>query len=453
MSHVRKSAQGAQLMRLRLQLVFGALLGACLLVTFQNCTQPADLGSVDQNTEMADKLDFAYDTALDQIAYMSCPRVVSDKKLPYDSDLYFTFRAGAYRSGGIKLTDQFFQAVQKKNPDRMASILSSSPANKNTVLQLAVRQTGQLNSLVYGTGNPTQNVEFANLMAQLGPVEISNSLVNNGIASTSGTLTLTGKRTKFLRDGTGRGAHMEGNLNFGITESLQESLRSQYLASGQAVLALTYLEPSQTGGQAPGGGTSIPDTNVRSPGSIFPDKNAQTPGLAYGTGYQMVFSQPRAGAVGLKNTNGQQILPYPSNVMTMVTEKNLLTGGATGAQWVCPTSLQFKIIRPGDEDDAISKCDHVQDPPKPWTKEWTILRNALRTEDWYIDQAHGCVVPKRSSGFSCYGDMSKIYNVQYDLTKSCDPNSDDTSNSTNGAADALGKICMAWVSICYRNDL
>jgi len=448
MSKFGRTAHGAPSMRKRLQLIFGALLGVCFLVTFQNCTQPADLGSVDQNSEMAEKLDFAYDATIDQIAYMSCPRVVTSQqqKAPVDADLYFTFRAGAYRTGGIKLTSQFFQTVQKKNLDRMASILSESPANKNTVLQLAIRQTGQLNSLVYGPGNPTQNVEFANLMAQLGPVEISNALVNAGIVQNAGTLTLTEKRTKFLRDGTGRGAHLEGNLNFGVSESLQESLRSQYLGSGAAILALTYLEPTESGGAAPGGGTSIPDTSVRSPGTVFPLKNPNTPGLAYGTGFQLTFSQPRAGAVGLKNVNGQQILPYPSNVMTMVTEKDLLSGGQTGAQWICPTSLQFKIIRPGDEDDNISKCDRVPDPPKPWSKEWTVLRNALRAEDWYVDSAHGCVLPKRSSGFSCYGDMSKIYNVQYDLTQSCDPNSDDSSNALNS------KICLAWVSLCYRAD-
>lgn len=458
MSATRNRAPGSPL-RFRMQLVFGILLGVCLLVTFQNCTQPADLGNVDQNSVMSQNLDFAYDTAIDQIAYMSCPQVVNAQKVPVDSDLYFTFRAGAYHNGGIKLTDAFYNTVQKKLPDYMASILSGSPANNNTVLQLAVRQVGSLNQIVQtassGTtsGNPTQNVEFANLLAQLGGIEISTALVNNGMSATSTNLTLTEKRTKTLRDGTGRGAHLEGNLNFGLAESMQESLRSQYLGTGAALLALTYLEPTQSGGAAPGGGTSIPDTNVRNPGTAFPATNPNTPGLAYGTGFQLTFSQPVAGAVGLMNANNQMVLPYPSNVLTMVTEKNLLTGGQTGAQWVCPTSLQFKIIRPGDEGDAISKCNHVQDPPKPWSREWTVLRNALRTEDWYVDPTNRCILPKRSSGFSCYGDMTTMTNVQYDLTKSCDPNSDTTSNPTNGAANAIGKICAAWVSVCYRADM
>lgn len=426
-------------MNRRLRLIFGILLGVSFVVSFQNCTQPADLGYQDRNVALAEKTDFAYDATIDQIAYMSCPRVLTDKKVPVDSDLYFTFRAGAYRFGGLKLTDQFFQTVQKKIPDRMADILHMSPANRSTVPQLAIRKTGSLNSIVSGPGEALQNVEYSNLMAALGSLDVSSTLVNNGIDPSSTTLKLTQKRTRYMRDGTGRGAHFEGNLNFGSSESLQNDLRAQYLGTGAALLALTYLEPTSGGG--PDGGTPVADTNVRSPGTVFPDKNPNLPGLAYGTGYQLTFAQPVAGAVGFINGSGVQETPYPSNILTMVTERNLQTGAQNSAQWVCPESLRFKVIRPGDEEEPAASCVREPDPPKPWSTEYSVLRNALRSEDWYVDQAHKCVIPKRSLGYSCYG---KLLYVQYDHTQSCDPNSNDESNKVNS------KVCSAYVSVCYR---
>jgi hypothetical protein len=445
-----------------LRWVFAALLGAILL-TFQNCTQPAQMDEIDANSALSEKMNFSYDTVLDQIAYMSCPNVVTAEKLSVDSDLYFTFRAGAYRFGGVKLKESFFQTYQEKLPERMITLLQNSPANSNTVLQLAVRQTGNLNAVVINGGTPKQNIEFSNMLAVLGSSELSTNLVNTGLDTKQDPPLMTQKRIKYLRDGTGRGAHLEGNLNFGSSENMQASLRNTYMGSGSAILALTYLEPTtQAGGGQSGPST---DTNVRNQSTIGassdPDPEStpppSTPGLAFGTGYLMTFSQPVSGARGLQEQNsgsytGKENLPYPSNVVTSVQEKDLSTGAHnSSAQWSCPASLKYMIVRPGDENDVVGgPCLHSPDPLEPWDPEFAILRRALRSEDWYIDRDHKCVIPKRSAGFSCYGDMNKISYVQYNLTdntsttRGCDPHSDATSNKLNN------KICAAWISVCYR---
>ncbi len=446
-----------------LRWVFAALLGAILL-TFQNCTQPAPMEEVDANSVLSEKMAFSYDATLDQLAYMSCPNVVTADKRSVDSDLYFTFRAGAYRFGGLKLKESFFKTYQKKLPERMISLLQHSRANSGTVLQLAVRQSGNLNSIVVnGQGNPAQNIDFANLLAVLGSSELSTNLVNTGLDLNQDPPVMTQKRIKYLRDGTGRGAHLEGNLNFGSSENMQASLRNTYMGTGSALLALTYLEPASTGSD--GGGPST-DTDVRNPGTIgvTPDPDAtpppSTPGLAFGTGFQMTFGQPVANARGLQERHpttgaytGVETLPYPSNVVTSVIEKDLLTGAInSNAQWSCPASLKYMIVRPGDENDIPNgPCMHSPDPPEPWDQEFAMLRRALRTEDWYIDVAHKCVIPKRSLGYSCYGDMTKVRYVQYNLvdnitdTRGCDPHSFDQTTNTR-----TNRICAAWVTVCYR---
>jgi hypothetical protein len=430
------------------RLIFGLLLVASIF-SFQNCTQPADLGGTDPNASLSNKMNFSYDATIDQIAYMSCPGILQNGK-PVDSDLYFTIRAGAYRTGGIKLSDEFFNTYQGYPMDGLASLLMNSPANSNTVVQLATRGTGALNQVVTSGGAATQNLDFANVMAILGSGELSWLFVTNGLNTTTTPPTLTENRLRYLRAGTGYGAHFEGNLNYGSSEAIMTSWRTQ-VSSGASILALTYLEPT-SGAAGSSSGSTVADTNVRNPGTAFPATMPNNPGMAYGLGYQLTFAQP-AGAVGLKNLNGQQILPYPSNLLVGVSEKNLLTGAQTGAQWTCPATLRYLIVQPGDEPET--GCLHspdIVDPNDPQYAEFKIIRNALRTEDWYIDTLHHCVVPKRTLGYNCYGAATTGNNsawyVQYNLSSSagCDPNSNSQSNLPNDP------ICAAFVSVCYRTN-
>jgi hypothetical protein len=436
-----------------------ALLGSIAggLLTFQNCTQMPE-GTEDQNTKLSEDMDFAYDTTIDQISYMSCPRIATAQKQPTDASMYYTFRVGAYRFGGIKLSDTFFSTYAKKTPERLADLLVNSKANSHTVLQLAVRQVGALNSLVTGPGTQAAGMDFSNLFVALGSNEVNANFITVGRDETTGLA--TGKRVRYLRDGTGNGAHVEGTLNFGSNAALQDDLRVKYLGSGAALLSLTYLEPTASGG---GSNNSTPDVDVRNQGTVFPDKFPSNAGLAYGTGYQLTFSQPVGYGTpkGLPQYNasaqqtGIELLPYPSNWLNGVVERNLLTGAQGSASaWVCPTSLKFKVIRPGDENDATNPsgvCPRVADLDVNTNMEFAIARNAFKTEDWYINFASKCIVPKRSGGAnSCYGGIGNtgagVSYVQYDIANSngCDPNSNETTNAN------LSRSCLAWASVCYR---
>lgn len=427
-----------------------------VLLTFQNCTSSTE-GTTSADTLLSENMDFSLDTTIDQIAYMSCPRVATTAKAPIDASMYFTFRAGAYRFGGVKLADTFYTTYQGKTQELLADLLVNSPANSSTLLQLAIRQVGSLNSVVTGPGAATQNMDFANMFTAFGPNALFTSLISTGLVGSQ----ITGTRTRDLPDGTGLGAHVEGTLNFGTTEALQDAVRTQYLGSGAGILTVTYLEPTTTGSGSTAGGSSgttgtAAQTDVRNQGTVFPTKYSNNAALAYGTGYQLQFSQPTGSPKGLQQYNtsgvltGTELLPYPSNWMTGVVEKNLLTGvSGSSSQWVCPDTLRFRVIRPGDEADPAAYCPRVPDLDVTTNMQFAIARNALRVEDWYINMDQHCILPKRSaatSTYSCYGDMTKIDYVQYDVTNSagCDPNSDETSNAANS------KSCMAWATICYR---
>lgn len=417
-----------------------------LVFGFQNCTQYPE-GDGDMFSKESKDMPFVIDSTVDQIAYMSCPRMATTEG-PIDNDMYFSFRVGAYRFGGMKLTDQFYTTNAKRTPERLADLLVHSPANSNTVLQLAVRSVANLNSLVTG-GTSKPGMDYQNMLAPLKANEVYKNIIDSGFSTR--TMKPTGKRVKYLRNGTGYGARMEGSLNFGLSESLQDAVRTQFLGAGKAMLTLTYLEPS-----APTGGSTdnqAADTNVRNPGTVFPEeKNNQ--GLAYGVGFDVRFNQPPGGARGRIKINpvtqtASEDIPYPSNILTQVQERNLLTGASGGVnQWVCPDPLRFRIIRFGDANDPIHGCKRGPDKNLATNFELQIARNVFKVEDWFIDMENHCLIPKRPGGTnnSCYGEVDKVAYVQYDYTSSagCDPHSTGDSNGLNS------KICLAWATVCYK---
>jgi len=384
-------------------------------------------------------MDFAYDATLDQIAYMSCPALKDNA----DPDAYFSIRAGAYRTGGLKLKDEFFQTYSKKLPERLIELLHDSPANSNTVMQLAIRQVGSLNTVIKNPGNPRPGIDYANLLAILGNYETNTHLVKTGLDPVTGAI--TGVRTKYMRaSGYLRGARMEGNLNFGSSESIASSLRDGYLNTGKAVLALTYAHASASGS----------NTDVRTPGLIFDDQPLRYD-TAYGKGYRLSFTKPD-GAKGFPEygPNGQpkpntEVIPYPTNILYDVKEYDLLNPGVVTGSWVCPTNLRFRIVRNGT-DLTDANCKRAPDPELSKVTNPNealrikIARNSLRVEDWYIDFENGCVIPKKDLG-GCYGDLLYVrYN--YQSHPGCDPYSTKETNSYNSQA------CLAWVSICYRTN-
>jgi hypothetical protein len=286
-------------------------------------------------------------------------------------------------------------------------------------------------------------VDYQNLLAELGTTEMSTALVSMGLDYDQGVITQ--KTMRYMRDGTFRGAHMEGSLQFGSAESVMADLRAK-LMSGGHVLAMTYVQPS-IGGSA--------DTDVKRPVTTSAAQIA-SPSIAFGSGYQMVFSQPTGAkgriekdANGATKPGGKELDPYPMNLMTGVTERNLYPQGTKPSRaWNCPNTLRFRIVRADDLTEG--NCKRTPDPDpvtlnSPAYAELLIARNSLRAEDWYIDWTNKCIIPKKS-GSSCYGDMSYVqynYTDATSTTAGCDPNSTKDSNSLKSP------VCLAWASICY----
>lgn len=436
-----------------------ALLSIMILMifSFQNCTQDFNGGALDANSKLANKMEFSYDATIDQIAYMSCPGLKDNP----DTDSYFSIRAGAYRVGGLKLKDTFFDTYKKKTPERMADLVSNSPANSNTVLQMAVRTVGALNSVVKGNSTPKQGEDYANMLIGLGSTEMSTHLVSKGIDTATGDI--TGYRTRHVRiDKSGQGARFEGNLRFGSSEGLASSLRDSFLNSGKAILALTYAQASGSSSSSGDGGSSGAMTDARTPGDVLPGQTKDS-SHAYGVGFRLAFVQP-TGAKGWmdRDINGnlktplKELTPYPTNLLAQVTETNLLDPGdrTSVGNWICPANLRFRIVRNGG-DLADASCTRKPDPdPKNLAKDEalrvSLARNSLRYEDWYIDfdsrgpSDGGCIIPKKDTA-TCYGDLNYVrYN--YTSNEGCDPNSAKDTNTLKS------QVCLAWVSICYRDN-
>ncbi len=433
---------------------------AAALVTFQNCSQPASTGgSVAQQATTASLMPFAYDATIDQIAYMSCPQLTTGS---FDTDTYFSYRVGAYRNAGMKFSDTFLTTYGTQPITTLTNTVSQSAANANTNLQLAIRSPANLNSVVSSSGSPVQGIDFYNMYASLGSVETTTALYNSSYNTITNLPTEVRSRT--LRAGNKIGLHMEGTLQLGISEAQASSLRDDYFNTTQAVLALTYVEP------VAGGSSAASTTNVRSPATAFPTTQMTNASQAYGLGFQLHFAQPTynglagVGLLGLSTTGTRtQQGSYPDNVLTAVTEENLLNNGTAGTgTWVCPTDLQFRIVRNGLDitqpapgatpTDGTIPCARMPDPDSSvMSNDLQIARNSLRVEDWYIDMADHCIIPKNING-SCYGTLNY---VNYDFTNTaigCDPNSSSGTNGNGISTPGSNPICMAWASICYRTN-
>lgn len=398
------------------------------LVFAQNCTQPANVDSASLRQQQASSLPFAYDAKVNQIAYMSCSILPGGS---YDRSAFFSLRAGAYDNnsvlpglaednGGIKLSTDFLNlpAIRSRRTDDKYQIISESPANAGTIMQMAVRPTGNLQDILTTTGGAVANSDFANMFEELGVTGVSKKLVELDQK----------KRLRYLTNGTVQGSRMEASLHFGASETAAQSLRNN-LNSDSHVFALTFTELKDANGA---------EFSARTPATVWPATSTPAPGAAatpnpnryvYGRGYHLRFTK-LAGTV----------TSYPTNLLQDVTENDLMGGSDKLGTWTCAEELRFKIVRMEDAD--AQGCSRAPDPLVP-DKNLKIARNSLRYEDWYIDMTNKCIVPKKN-GPGCYNTYKVI---QYDLTKECLPNP-----ATNNATTDSNKACQAFASICYRKN-
>jgi hypothetical protein len=328
----------------------------------------------------------------------------------FSTSAYFTYRMGAYNQGGVTLTDDFYTSLKKFKFDQQAEILAASSANTGTVLQLAMRGRLDYQNLYLRSGaNAAANQDYWNMLTTLGSTETAQTLVNNP----------SGARVKYLRNGNPGGYRMEGSLYFSDNAAMVQATRDflSGRSSTMGLITMTYTN-----------GT----TKARSPSDVDDTSTANASRVVYGRGYAPGFGLPDISTVPGSSLNSS----YPANVVTSLTETSLEGKTLSPAPvWLCPASLQLRIVRAADVGNAGTQCTRKSDPAV-LPAELKLLRNTLKVEDWYIDLANHCMIPKRA-GLDCYGTRT---DVAYTMGDAC-------STDANGFSN-----CVQYASTCYRTN-
>lgn len=375
-----------------------AVLVALPVVAFNNCSSPYVEKKKDVSS-FIEKADHAYDANLDQVAYMSCSGLPSKT---FDQSVYFTFRAGAYRSGGLKIRDGYIASLEKefRLPEDQIELISSSLINSVSRLQLSIRSRANFQSVFTQGGSAEPNEEIANFFPVLGGYDLVETLY--GLAP--------GTRLRYQRNGLPQGERFEGSLNHGDSVALAESVRS--MLTGEGMLSLTYTDPE------------ISPTYAKSPADIYGGDASKS---VFGKGLLVGFRQPTP-------SQGTIYGQFPNYALREITEFSLENRNDTSdvRTWSCPVTMQFRIVRPGDNPGA--PCNAIADPDV-LSPALEVVRRSLRVEDWYVDMTNRCITPKKQGGANCYG--SNIQAVQYNLPQACIPG-------------APTQDCVHWASICTR---
>lgn len=402
----------------------GTLLTVSLsvLFVFQNCAEPLELSETDAST-YSDSLPFAYDTKVDTFAYMSCNTESQD----FDPRAIFNFRIGAYEpNSGIKLTDEFKKATGSFSANAKREALARSPTNSGAILQLAIRNS----SADY------QQIMLNNSgSVQLGK-DIENYLSNTpldapGIASRLVELQ-DGERVNYFRGTPG----LEGRF-------LEQSLRFN-----QVLKSVTDKMAGSTGSRVVMSYTS--ENNSLTYFARGPN-NADLKRTIFGTEFRTTFAAPQRITNGVAmNTASDRNRILISLGVIDITKKNT----SAEAMWSCPPEYRYMVVRPEDASKPITGCTAAQAAANPacricdvtgWSfdnapagreRELEILRRVIRVEDYYVNMARRCIVPKDGARNTCYPTNATTLNIAYDGTI-CN---DDAANGVY--------TCPNFVSVC-----
>lgn len=373
-----------------------ALMAAFSLAIYQNCSQAVE----GRNQSSLSFQEFALDSKADSIAYMSC----SDMGSEVNTDAYFTLRVGAYERGGMRLSDVFYQVTSAMSTEQAMRIFIDGEKNNNLQMQMAIRRREDM--LVFSKENPAElNRDFVSVMAPVNTEKMVQALVDLE----------DGERLRRFSIGTGQenpnfSDRFEGSLNFMDSRLLEDAIRQEL--TNNALITFTY--------NPLGVSTLESDTEALGPSDFLETNTSTSSNSVFGTGYQVGFEQ------GLRATG------HPRRVLSAVKEFNLENQSSTSNEWSCPQKLRLKIVRPEDvgviEDGApIVACNRLPDP-SVLSKEEEIVRRVLGPNEWWLDMANGCVIPKSNELGFCYGES---LDVEY------------------GATECGGvKACAHFVSIC-----
>ena len=368
-----------------------------VLLLFQNCSDMPE--EKKDYASLGDSLPFPFETDIDTISYMSCSRTGNG----VNPRAYYTFRVGAYQTGGIGLTSGFLS--QTGSAAQRSDILQATNTNSGSYLQLAVRQRNRYQTVLGGGGGVVEGSHYYNFL------DVLNSPV---IGDRLGALS-SGQKINYFSGMSGLdGKLVEGSLNFFDGETQSAEVRNYLL--NDMLLSLTY---SSSGSGSEGYTARAPDMSDVS--------------KVFGKGYKLNFrlwSSLQSSGI--------------NRVLQSATEVNLETG-ANVKSWSCSASDAYVIVRA--QDAASGACGASADPlPSTLSSanraRLEKIRRVLRVEDWWVDLTRSCVVPKNSpsgGGGACYGTGSSAQTtIAYSV------------GATGGATSCDANTCPHYVSVCTR---
>jgi hypothetical protein len=436
-----------------------------LLLTsvYQNCSSELDNTLVSNipppktlSTANAAEVPFAFETSMNELAYMSCSHIDSDFNADHMGKFgtYFTFKIGAYgNNSGVSLTSDFRSYLTSNYGDSNESVPDSivqsaftiTPQNAWPALVFSNRPMSDPVNLIYrvnsGGDKPVVTNEFDILLS---PNFVYSSLTYGENLKQLSELMKKPSVTKvnyFNQQGTGH--NLAGSLNYHYSPEYSitsaQALRNRF-SDGQNsnMLTVTYSQDLRDP-------KNQPDPYI----SRRTFKDTDNGSAVWGRGYQPSFGfDPRVNGLG----NG--------NVLSGISEYDLSEGlKPVVTNWSCNT--RYLIISPLDNDDTViahaypnpygdpiptfSRCNDPSDLELSASQkdERQMIQRYLSATDWIINPVHKCLVPRTGNG-DCYQKRK--------------PDSNNVKIETiyrKTAAETCGVgtpyACPEFLSICTRN--
>lgn len=414
------------------------MLAILVLTSFQNCSSQDFSNSLTQasaskvDASNMDKIPFAFDFVPNQISYMSCSRSADKNSSGQssstthlnDPNVFYTFKIGAYGSGGLALRREFIDFVKANFSNKgvlgdseIQDALSYGTAHGGAALQLAIRGATPVTTKVYSVGEITEGITYKlfpqNVLLtakEFLPQMVSLFRNPSTRLNVLGSSSLQSYRLEAA-------LHPEQNSSY--TELTSENMRQLLQTTNPEqsnLLAVTYSHDLRQ----PENSSSM--WIARDTGSTSSDNRA------WGSGYKLTFASDMR-------------ISSKQSVIGSITEYNLSTFEPTTSVWKCPQSFRYIIVSP--QDRTAYPCVEVTDESTlnaVQRDDLNKIRRHLTSGEWIVDPIHQCVSPKRPN-LDCYG--NRAFNpVAY------------TDSGTQCGLDSnnlyLHKDCAEFVSFCFR---
>ncbi len=435
---------------------------AGVLGFFQNCTPSVPFGHTDHFQSLVNSTEFPYEVNIDQVAYMSC----SEQEDVYNDGAFFTFRFGAFRTHGIRVTPEYRNHIEKVDEEDVPYALQQSASSRGLKLQGAIRTMDNLQLMYVDGENGEKGLEgsdYSNFFPEMGDPVLSQALwymnpndyLRNYVAAQFPDEYRFASEVQFMKSQL-----MENDLRnfFGsrgiLTVTFAENGEIKPIGPGN----IDYLNQVSDEPIPPGGGSGEGQKlDVQT--SSFSTANLDVRSNVFGAAVQPKFKQPPK--IIVPDNQNQPVIeqdPGPdmpprvlSSVRDVIIDQRLNT--RPSPEWICPKELSFMIVLPEDaiyqdeDSNTITRCNMNPDPLNPNADEkklYDIARQSIYAEDFYIDLRNRCVVPKPgvANEGSCYG-----INENTSMTR---PIAYDDYDSVGCGFGVGQKVCPHYVSVCYR---